>query len=137
MDILTPQARSALMARIRAKNTTPEIVVRRLLHSMGFRFRLHRKALPGTPDIVFPQYRIAMLVHGCFFHSHAGCKFAYIPKTRTKFWRAKFAANVARDRKVQRALRKAGWTPIIVWECETFQLPRLIRRLKRILARNK
>jgi DNA mismatch endonuclease (patch repair protein) len=137
MDVMTPSARSALMARIRAKNTGPEIIVRRILHSAGYRFRLHRKGLPGTPDIVLPRHRIVILVHGCFFHSHAGCKFAYVPKTRTRFWRAKFAANVARDRRVLRALRKVGWTPIVVWECETFDVARLVRRLTRRLPRNR
>ena len=133
MDILTTKARSALMARIRGKNTKPELIVRRLLHSMGHRFRLHRRDLPGTPDIVLAKYRVAMLVNGCFFHHHRGCRLAYVPKTRTEFWRAKFAKNSRRDQKVKKALRDAGWTPIVVWECETKRPGNLAHRLATIL----
>jgi DNA mismatch endonuclease (patch repair protein) len=133
MDILSPNERSALMLRIRGKNTKPELVVRRILHALGYRFRLHRRDLPGTPDIVLPKYRKAIQVHGCFFHSHQGCQFAYKPKTRTAFWRAKFAENMERDQRTDRALRAAGWKPIIVWECETRRPAKLTKRLERLL----
>jgi DNA mismatch endonuclease, patch repair protein len=134
MDILSSEARSALMSRIRGKNTKPELVVRHLLHSMGYRFRLHRRDLPGTPDLVLPKYRLAFLVHGCFFHHHGGCRLAYVPKTRTDFWREKFSKNIERDRKVQRALRAAGWTPIVIWECETERPADLVRRFQKIFS---
>lgn len=133
LDILTREARSALMSRIRGTNTKPELVVRRLLHSGGYRFRLHRRDLPGTPDIVLPKYRMAVFVHGCFFHAHRGCKLAYTPKTRTDFWRSKFADNRRRDARVKTLLRKAGWTPIVVWECETERPDEVARRLNRVL----
>ena len=95
-----------MMARIGQKNTRPEISVRRLLHRLGFRFRLHRRDLPGTPDIVFAKRRIALLVHGCFWHRHSGCRFAYMPKSRVEFWGTKFARNVMRDREVERKARR-------------------------------
>src|SRR5437867_1040953 len=115
---VSPQ-RSAMMARIGQKDTAPEIFVRKLLHRLGFRFRLHRRDLPGTPDIVLAGQRVALLVHGCFWHRHPGCRFAYIPKSRTDFWSAKFARNVARDREVLEKLRALGWRAHVIWECET------------------
>jgi len=135
MDILRPEQRSALMARIRGKNTKPELVVRGLLHSMGYRFRLHRRDLPGTPDVVLPRYGVAVLVHGCFFHHHRGCRLAYVPKTHTAFWQTKFAKNIERDRRTQKALRTAGWRPVVVWECETERPTDLANRLVTILSR--
>jgi DNA mismatch endonuclease (patch repair protein) len=134
MDILTKKQRSAHMSRIRGKNTKPELVVRRMLHSMGFRFTLHNKKLPGTPDIVLPKHRRAILVHGCFFHSHVGCRLAYLPKTRRAFWRAKFMRNVARDTVVRKALKTIGWRVTVVWECETRKPKALSRRLSRIFS---
>lgn len=116
-DILTAAARSALMSRIRGRDTKPEITVRRLLHALGYRFRLHVADLPGRPDIVLPRYKAVILVHGCFWHRH-GCQWTYVPKTRQRFWRRKFDANEARDRKVVRALRSAGWRVLTVWECQ-------------------
>ncbi len=97
MDLISPQRRSANMARIRGRDTTPELAVRRLTHSLGYRFRLHRRDLPGTPDLVFPARRKVVFVHGCFWHRHPGCRFAYEPRSNVEFWRAKFAANIARD----------------------------------------
>jgi DNA mismatch endonuclease, patch repair protein len=90
-----------------------------MLHRLGLRFRLHRRDLPGTPDIVLPGRKLAVLVHGCFWHRHAGCPFAYTPKTRVEFWKAKFERNVARDQEVQQALTDLGWRVCVVWECET------------------
>jgi DNA mismatch endonuclease (patch repair protein) len=117
-DRIIKKHRSWNMSRIRSKNTSPELWVRSLLHNLGYRFRIHRNDLPGTPDIVLPRYRVAVLVHGCFWHRHPGCKYAYTPKTRIQFWRQKFAANIKRDRTNQDALKTAGWRLIIVWECE-------------------
>ena len=106
------------MARVRQKNTEPELVVRRCLHGLGYRFRLHRTDLPGTPDIVLPKYRKAIFVHGCFWHRHLGCKQTTTPKTRTEFWENKFRTNVRRDQNNMRKLSEAGWEPIVIWECE-------------------
>lgn len=106
------------MARIGPKNTKPEILVRRALHRLGFRFRLHRRDLPGRPDIVLPKYRTAIFVHGCFWHRHPGCRRTTTPKTREDFWRSKFEANILRDRKATEALENAGWNVMVLWECE-------------------
>ena len=113
------EKRSRNMAAIKSKNTKPEMVVRRSLHSMGYRFRLHKRDLPGKPDIVLPKYKIALFVHGCFWHRHEGCKFSTIPKTRTEFWIKKFRGNVERDKLNQAKLISMGWTPLVIWECET------------------
>jgi DNA mismatch endonuclease (patch repair protein) len=107
------------MSKIRGKNTKPEMVVRSLCHQMGFRFRLHRKDLPGTPDLVFPKYRLCMFVHGCFWHRHPECKYAYMPKSRVDFWLTKFTKNVERDLNAQQALINLGWRVVTVWECHT------------------
>jgi DNA mismatch endonuclease, patch repair protein len=123
------------MARIGPRNTAPEIAVRRILHRLGLRFRLHRRDLPGTPDIVLPRRRLALLVNGCFWHRHAGCAFAYTPKTRVEFWTAKFERNVARDRKVRRELKDRGWRVHVIWECDTRDQAALERRLLAILAK--
>lgn len=105
-----------------------------MLHGMGYRFRLHRADLPGKPDIVLPRFETAILVHGCFWHRHTGCRFAYTPKSRTGFWLSKFASNVARDRDVKKALAKLGWKIVIVWECELDSSERLLSRLKAALT---
>src|SRR5689334_5911287 len=132
MDIVTPARRSAMMANIGPRNTAPELAVRRMLHRMGYRFRLHRRDLPGKPDIVIPRVRAAVLVHGCFWHRHNACRFAYTPKSRTDFWMRKFRQNVARDLKVRDDLERAGWTVHVVWECETGDPEALSRRLQRL-----
>lgn len=106
------------MSRIKGKDTKPELIVRSILHSMGYRYRLHQKNLPGKPDLVFKKYRTVIFVHGCFWHRHDGCRYAYNPKSRMKFWREKFKATVERDRKKAAELRSAGWKVIVVWECE-------------------
>jgi DNA mismatch endonuclease, patch repair protein len=123
--------RSANMARIGQRDTAPELAVRRSLHSLGYRFRLHRPDLPGKPDITLPRHRLAILVHGCFWHRHPRCRFTYTPKTRVEFWTHKFDQNVARDRRVDRELRSMGWTVLTVWECETFDSVALTQRLER------
>ncbi|MCC6929817.1 MAG: DNA mismatch endonuclease Vsr [Gemmatimonadaceae bacterium] len=116
-DIVDRATRSRMMAGIGGKDTAPELIVRRFLHRAGLRFRLHRRDLPGRPDLVLTRFCVAVLVHGCFWHRHPGCRFATTPSTNTGFWRAKFAANVARDRRTLRELRRRGWRPIVVWEC--------------------
>ena len=117
-DIVDVQRRSELMAGIRGKDTSPELAVRRIAHGMGLRFRLHNKNLPGRPDVVFPRHRLAVFVHGCFWHQHQACRFAQIPKSRVSFWKNKFAANVARDKRNIAALHGLGWRVLVIWECE-------------------
>jgi len=118
VDTLSKAKRSWNMSRIRASNTKPELIVRSALHRLGFRFRIHRKDLPGHPDIVLPRHRTVVFVHGCFWHRHRACKYAYAPKTRAGFWRRKFKKNVARDREVRAQLERLGWKVVTVWECE-------------------
>ena len=112
-------SRSALMARVRGKDTKPEMVVRRVAHALGYRFRLHRRDLPGSPDLVFPNRRKVIFVHGCFWHRHPGCRRATTPKTRAEFWLAKFERNVERDVRKEIELMAAGWEVLVIWECET------------------
>ena len=119
VDRLSPENRSRLMARVKGKNTAPEIRVRRVLHSCGFRFRLHRKDLPGCPDIVLPKHQTVIFVHGCFWHQHAGCSKGKRPATRAEWWAEKLGRNVTRDAKVLSELVALGWRPLIIWECET------------------
>ena len=118
-DIVDSKRRSEMMAGIRDRGTAPEIAVRRIAHRMGLRFRLHRNDLPGRPDLVFPKHRLAVFVHGCFWHRHKGCRFASNPKSRVAFWNEKFAANVARDARQEAALKDLGWSVLVIWECET------------------
>jgi DNA mismatch endonuclease (patch repair protein) len=117
VDNRTPESRSALMSRIGPKDTAPEVAVRKLLHALGYRFRLHRKDLPGTPDIVLPRLRKAIFVHGCFWHSH-GCKIGQPPKSRGEFWSPKLARTRQRDDESARALRGLGWNVLTLWQCE-------------------
>ncbi len=133
MDRLTPAQRSRNMARIKGRNTAPELEVRRLLHRLGYRFRLHCEYLPGRPDVVLPRFQTAFLIHGCFWHRHAGCRFAYMPKSNVEFWDIKFDRNVARDREVQGALEAAEWKVHVIWECETRDSNWLECRLKTAL----
>ncbi len=121
------------MSRIRSKNTGPEMIVRSALHRMGYRFRLHVRKLPGTPDIVLPKRRIAIFVHGCFWHRHPDCKYAYTPKSRPEFWLAKFRDNVARHDVVARQLADLGWTVLVIWECETVDREQFAARLKQAI----
>lgn len=117
MDIVEAGTRSRMMAGIRGRDTKPERVLRSALHRRGFRFRLHDGRLPGRPDIVLPRYHVVVLVHGCFWHRHVGCKYAAEPATRPDFWASKFAANVARDARDLRQLRDQGWRVAIIWAC--------------------
>ncbi len=111
------------MSRIRSKNTKPEIMVRSLLHRLGFRFSLRHKGLPGRPDIVLPRHKTVVFVHGCYWHRHRGCSNATTPGTRAAFWQKKFESNVARDRRTQNALARCGWKVVVVWECEVTSDP--------------
>jgi DNA mismatch endonuclease, patch repair protein len=132
-DTLTIAERSRLMAKIRGKNTRPEIAVRSLLHSAGYRFRLHVPSLPGKPDIVLPKYRTVIFVHGCFWHRHKGCKAAAMPKSHRKFWADKFARNIANDMKQGWQLRRHGWKVVTVWECQIKRPDVVLRRIERDL----
>ncbi|MEE1656755.1 very short patch repair endonuclease [Microvirga sp. CF3062] len=123
MDKISAEARSRNMAKIDGKNTKPELHVRKMLHSLGYRYRLHVRGLPGRPDIVFPARRKVVFVHGCFWHRHEGCRYSYHPKSRPEFWGAKFARNVQRDSETAARLKEAGWAVLVVWECDIRERP--------------
>ena len=112
------EQRSRNMSAIKSKNTKPEIKVRKILHSMGYRFRLHSKDLPGSPDIVLPKYKTVIFVHGCFWHRHENCKYASTPKTRKEFWNKKFTENKKRDSEIQEKIKILDWRSVVIWECE-------------------
>lgn len=133
MDRISKEHRSWNMSRIKGKNTTPELRVRSALHRMGYRFRLHRNDLPGKPDIVLTKYNQIIFVHGCYWHRHKDCKFAYTPKSRIDFWKAKFAENVERDRCNILLLEESGWKVSIIWECETLSGEILSEAISKIL----
>ena len=133
MDSLTPEQRSERMARIRSRDTQPEIRVRKLLFGMGYRYRLQDGSLPGKPDIVFPSRRKIVFVHGCFWHRHENCPLARIPKSRKSFWLGKLESNRLRGGGGRSALRRAGWSVATVWECELGNTERLRRRLFRFM----
>lgn len=130
MDTLSKEKRSWNMSRIRSKDTKPEIAVRSLLHENGYRFRLHVNNLPGKPDIVLPKYKTVIFVHGCFWHRHSGCKFAYNPKTDVVKWKKKFRQNVDRHTKVEKELIELGWKVIIIWECEASDNDQVLMLIK-------
>jgi DNA mismatch endonuclease, patch repair protein len=132
-DVLNPQQRSFNMSRIRSRDTRPEMIVRSIVHSLGYRYRLHKKDLPGKPDVVLVRHRKIIDVYGCFFHMHK-CRFgSVVPATNADFWRTKRQSNVARDRRNLLSLKRQGWDVMIVWECETKDQPTLEKRLKRFL----
>ncbi|MDF1815967.1 MAG: very short patch repair endonuclease [Verrucomicrobiales bacterium] len=136
-DHLTPERRSWNMSRIPNKNTKPELIVRSILHQMGYRFTVNgpkNKKLPGKPDIVLPKYKTVIFVHGCFWHRHKNCKETTTPKTRTEWWLEKFEGNVQRDRKNQALLRKQGWKVCVIWECQT-KKDHLVEKVARTLSR--
>jgi len=135
LDPFSPAERSAIMRRVLSSDTTPELVVRSALHSLGFRFRLHRTDLQGKPDIVLPKHRVAVFVHGCFWHRHHNCKRTTMPVANRDYWLRKFRRTAARDTQVRASLRADGWTPIVIWECETKDLVRLRRRLAILIQR--
>ncbi|MFA0976932.1 very short patch repair endonuclease [Pseudomonas ficuserectae] len=126
-----PFKQSSIMRAVRRAHTKPEVNVRKAMHALGLRFRLHAKSLPGSPDIVLAKHHTVVFVHGCFWHRHPGCKYATMPKTRQEFWAPKFEGNVARDARKEAQLRELGWRVLIVWECETNDLLALDDRLRR------
>ncbi|MSP81843.1 MAG: DNA mismatch endonuclease Vsr [Alphaproteobacteria bacterium] len=134
-DTLTPAERSERMARMRGWDTQPELVVRRLVHGMGYRYRLHRRDLPGTPDMVFPSRKMAIFIHGCFWHRHPdpNCKLARLPKSRLDFWLPKLEANRARDERHRSELAALGWKSLVVWECEIGDSGELKGNIQRFL----
>lgn len=134
MDRINREKRSANMARIQAKNTAPELIVRKAAHRLGFRFRLHRKDLPGKPDLVFPRLKKIVFVHGCFWHRHEACQFAYMPKSNVSFWHKKFEGNKARDKKNLQLLKAQGWDVLVIWECETGDATNLYDQLGAFLS---
>ena len=133
MDIVTPEVRSRIMAAVPRANSQPELMVRRMLHSMGYRFRLHCRDLPGTPDIVLPRHRKIIFVHGCYWHRH-GCSRTTTPRSNTTFWENKFAANRSRDQSVIRKLGDRGWTVLVVWECQLTRPEELLETLMSFLV---
>lgn len=132
-DTLTPEQRHRCMAAVKGTNTKPELIVRSLAHRLGYRFRLHRRDLPGCPDLVFPGRGKIVFVHGCFWHQHTRCRRAVRPATHADFWNTKLQGNRDRDRRVRRALQRMGWEILIVWECETHQPDTLGPKLARFL----
>ncbi len=135
MDTLTPAERSARMALVRCKDTGPELIVRRLVHSLGFRYRLHNTKLPGKPDLVFAGRRKIIFVHGCFWHRHGrNCALTRWPKSKLDFWRPKLEQNHKRDKKNHRSLRRAGWDILVVWECELEDIKCVTRKITAFLS---
>jgi DNA mismatch endonuclease, patch repair protein len=137
VDTFTREKRSEIMRKVRSFDTAPELLVRRLLHRSGFRFRLYGRDLPGNPDIILPKHKTVILVHGCFWHRHKNCGEATMPKSNASYWEAKFARNVKRDRRIKRDLMRMGWRVITIWECQTRNLLRLLSRIKRALIRTR
>ncbi len=131
-DTRTPTQRSAIMRAVGSKNTKPELVVRRMAHRLGYRFRLHVKALPGKPDIVFASRNKIILVHGCFWHGH-GCRYGKLPKSRLEFWGPKITANRMRDRRTIKSLRSLGWDVLVIWQCQTKDLKSLEKKLEKFI----
>ena len=131
-DVHNKATRSYNMSQIKGKNTRPEMLVRKFLHSHGFRYRLHVKDMPGKPDIVLPKYKTAIFIHGCFWHGHEGCKYYVVPKTRTDWWLNKINANATNDIKAASTLHQSGWRVIVIWECE-LKVPKASDTLKSLL----
>ena len=137
VDTVTPRRRSEIMARIGPRHTGPELAVRSAAHAMGLRFRLHGRGLPGRPDLVFQRHNLAIFVHGCFWHRHAGCKNCTWPKTRSEFWQRTFKQNVTRDLRSAKSLALLGWKVEVIWECETENPELLKARLKSLFPAKK
>ena len=132
-DTVDRKKRSEIMSRVGSRDTKPELIVRRIAHRLGFRFRLHRKDLPGCPDIVFPKYQSVIFVHGCFWHRHPSCKYASSPKTHVEYWENKFQSNVARDMRNEVLLHNLGWRTMVIWECEIKDRRGVARRISSYL----
>jgi DNA mismatch endonuclease (patch repair protein) len=133
-DVFNPEERSRIMAKVRGENTSPERLVRSLIHKMGYRFRLNVKDLPGKPDIVLKKHKKVIFVHGCFWHQHEGCPHAARPSSNTEYWNKKLDRNMLRDRENMHKLEYLGWNVLIVWECETRDREKLIDKLKVFLT---
>jgi DNA mismatch endonuclease (patch repair protein) len=133
-DHVDATKRSSIMAAVHSKDTKPEMAIRKIVHAMGYRYRLHSANLPGKPDLVFSSRGKVIFVHGCFWHRHSRCRYATMPKTRTEFWQDKFSANMARDRRNRRELKRMGWKVLIVWQCELKKFEKLTERLNDFLA---
>jgi len=133
VDSLTPKERSEIMARVRAKNTRPELRVRKLVFALGYRYRLHDRKLPGCPDLVFGRRRKVIFVHGCFWHRHKRCALARLPKSRLDFWLPKLEGNKSRDQRNRRALARRGWKVLTIWECQLRDAERLNDKIRRFL----
>ena len=132
VDTISPERRSAVMAKIGQKDTKPELILRSALHREGLRYKLHDKSLPGSPDIVMPKYNLVIFVHGCFWHHHS-CPDGHVPKSREEFWKAKFERNIRRDQRSRRKLNKMGWRVAVVWECQINKgLGRVLSRIRRL-----
>jgi len=132
-DVFTREERSRVMATVKSADTTPERKVRSIVHRLGYRFRLHRRDLPGNPDIVLPRHRKVIFVNGCFWHQHPRCSAADRPASNTEYWNKKLNRNIQRDRKNLRALRKAGWHPLVIWECQLKNEVRTEARIRHFL----
>ncbi len=132
-DTLSPRERSERMSRVRSTDTKPEMRVRRLVHGLGYRYRLHVRELPGTPDLVFPSRRAVIFVHGCFWHRHENCALARLPKSRLDFWRKKLESNTTRDAAQQERLRELGWRVLVVWECQLGDTTKLTDTIRHFL----
>jgi DNA mismatch endonuclease (patch repair protein) len=133
MDRLSKKRRSEIMSRIRSKDTAPEMAVRRLVHSLGYRYRLHSPKLPGKPDMVFTSRKKVIFVHGCFWHAHKGCPKGKLPKTNLKFWKPKLEKNQKRDKRNQRKLKVAGWKVLVIWQCKIKNIDKLHRAIVKFL----
>ena len=134
MDNLSPERRSANMAQIRSQNTSPELILRKLIHALGYRFRLHRNDLPGKPDLVFPSRKKVIFVHGCFWHQHTECREGRVPGSRREYWGPKLRRNRERDALAQSSLKLQGWRYLVVWECELKDVATVVKRVKRFLG---
>jgi DNA mismatch endonuclease (patch repair protein) len=135
MDKLSPERRSANMARIRSQNTSPEVSLRKLIHRLGYRFRLHLNDLPGKPDLVFPSRKKVIFVHGCFWHQHTECREGRVPGSRLEYWVPKLRRNQERDMLAQSSLKEQGWGYLVIWECELKDITAVLKRVKRFLGR--
>jgi len=141
-DSVSQERRSAIMRAVRSRHTGPELAIRKELHRMGLRFRLHRSDLPGKPDLVLAKWRTAVFVNGCFWHQHSGCRRATLPRTNAAFWRAKLGRNLLRDQQNYKSLSRSGWNVLVVWECEikagksSLLLERYFRRIRRLKAKS-
>jgi DNA mismatch endonuclease (patch repair protein) len=132
-DVFSKEKRSWIMSRVKGRDTKPEILVRSFVHRMGYRFRIHGRDLPGNPDIVLPRHRKVIFVHGCFWHGHNRCPRSKRPTTNKSFWNKKLDGNIKRDRRFRRALLLKGWRILVVWQCETREPDRVLRKLERFL----